>query len=201
VGVIAIGVALAGVRYRPARERRAIGAKDVLFVGLMSHGPNEEGAEFLAREVMPLVWERVADARLVLCGRQPSAKVIALTSPRVEVTGTVPSVAPFLDRARVVAVPLGHGAGSSLKAVEALASGATVVSTAVGMRGIEGARAGLTHREAERAEDFADAIVRSFTDAGPADDGASARARAVAERYDWTRIGEEFLKLVREASA
>jgi glycosyltransferase involved in cell wall biosynthesis len=194
VTVIANGVTIERVRF--ASERAREGKRDVVFVGLMSHGPNEEGAEFLARAVMPRVWATQPSARLVLCGRQPSEPVRALASERVIVTGTVENVGVYLDDARVMAVALHKGAGSSLKAVEALASGARVVSTSVGMRGIEGARAGETHDEAEDAEGFAAGICRAFAES---DDAMSARARAVAERYDWAAVGARFAAVVDAA--
>ena len=198
VTVIENGVAIEGVRFVRESERRAAGRREVLFVGLMSFGPNEQGARFLAGEVMPRVWKVVPSARLVLCGRQPSAAVAALASERVEVTGTVENVGVYLDRARVLCVPLWHGAGSSLKAVEALASGARVVSTPVGMRGVRGAIAGRTHDEAEDAAAFAAAIVRAF-DAH--DDGRSEAARALATEFDWAAIGARFDRVVSDAAA
>lgn len=198
VTVIENGVAIEGVRFARESERRAQGRREVLFVGLMSFGPNEQGARFLAREVMPRVWEQVASARLVLCGRQPSAAVEALASEQVEVTGTVENVGVYLDRARVLCVPLWHGAGSSLKAVEALATGARVVSTPVGMRGVRGAVAGRTHDEAEDAAAFAAAIVRAFAED---DDGRSEAARALATEFEWATIGARFERVVRDAAA
>lgn len=195
VTVIDNGVNLAQVRYIPESERQR--ARDVLFVGLMCHGPNEEGAVFLATQVMPIVWRAHPHARLVLCGRQPSDTVRALASERIVVTGTVEHVGAYLDRARVMVVPLQQGAGSSLKAIEALATGARVVSTPVGMRGIHGAKDGVTHDEAHDAHTFAQAIGRVFD--GACDDRRSARARALAERFDWTVIGERFVSVVDRA--
>lgn len=65
----------------------------------MSHPPNIFAASWLASEVMPLVWRQEPRARLVLCGAYPARKVRALEGERVEVTGEVASVAPYLDRA------------------------------------------------------------------------------------------------------
>ncbi|MFO0558976.1 MAG: glycosyltransferase family 4 protein [Polyangiales bacterium] len=196
VTVIDNGVNVGRVRYIAESARQS--ERDVVFVGLMSHGPNEEGAEFLATKVMPLVWREHEGARLVLCGRQPSERVRALASDRVMVTGTVENVGVYLDRARVMAVALQQGAGSSLKAVEALATGARVVSTPVGMRGIDGAKDGETHDEARDERAFAQAICRAF--AGQSDDARGARARALAERYDWAVIGERFVSVVERAT-
>ena len=66
VRVIPNGVDTHALEYLPPSSRRS---RDVLFVGLMSHRPNIEAAEKMALEVMPEVWDKVPDARLVLCVR------------------------------------------------------------------------------------------------------------------------------------
>jgi polysaccharide biosynthesis protein PslH len=142
--IVPNGADVAAIELRLPSNRRS---REVLFVGSMSHTPNVEAAHTLAREVMPRVWERDPAATLVLCGAAPSREVRALASSRVIVTGTVPSVRPFLERAGVYANALVHGAGSSLKVVEALAAGVPLVSTAAGARGHAIAPEGIRERD------------------------------------------------------
>jgi polysaccharide biosynthesis protein PslH len=190
--VVPNGVALDRVSFRPPSER---GGFDVLFVGMMSFPPNAAAAVELATSIMPRVWAQEPRARLVLCGRDPPREVRRLASYRVEVTGTVPAVEPYLDGAAVYANVLRQGAGSSLKTVEALASGVPLVSTEVGVRGFP-----LSPREhyllAEDAPSFAAALVACLADRRARDPAAYA-ARTVAERYDWARLGDEFARLAR----
>jgi glycosyltransferase involved in cell wall biosynthesis len=163
---------------------------DVLFIGLMSHAPNVEAAVVLAEQVMPRVWERRPSARLVLCGRSPERRVRALESSRVIVTGTVDSVQPYLSRAAVYANPLLRGAGSSLKVVEALASGVTLVSSAVGVRGYPLVD-GRDYLGADEPNAMADAIARVLS-SRTTFDAMSERGRAVASAFDWRSIGAAF---------
>ncbi len=191
VEVIANGTALDEVSFVPASQRTG---SDVLFVGLMSHAPNVAGALFLARDVMPRVWREEPSARLVLCGRTPTRELLALAGPRVEVTGTVESVGPYLSRAAVYANALFQGAGSSLKVPEALASGLPIVSTAVGVRGFP-LEPGTHFDAAEDAEGFAQAIVKALR-ARARLDGRSEQGRGVAAAYDWTALGARFASIV-----
>jgi glycosyltransferase involved in cell wall biosynthesis len=169
---------------------------EILFVGSMNWQPNETAACFLAEEVLPLVKKRVPLARLVICGMGPSPRLLALRSDDVEVTGTVPSVEPYLERAAVAAIALRHGAGTSLKAVEALASGLPLVSTAIGVRGLP-----VTPDEhylaAETAAEIAAQICRVLVERSAFDELAR-RARVVAEQFDWATIGANFSRLVTE---
>jgi glycosyltransferase involved in cell wall biosynthesis len=189
------GVDLASVPFRLPSERDGF---EVLFVGLMSHPPNVAAARFLAEEVMPLVVRDEPRARLVLCGMNPNREVLALNSEHTEVTGFVPSVAPYLERAAVYANPLRFGAGTSLKVLEALAAGLPLVSTAVGVRGF-GLRAPRDYREADSAEDFAREILEAFRDRSNLD-GPAEYGRALAAGYDWAELSARFARLVQDAA-
>jgi glycosyltransferase involved in cell wall biosynthesis len=109
----------------------------------------------------------------------------------------VPSVAPYLDRAAVYGNALGHGAGTSLKLLEAFASGLAVISTEVGARGFP-ARAGDHFVSAESDQEFAARIVECLADRAARDEGAR-HARALAEGYDWQELGPRFAAVVEGA--
>jgi glycosyltransferase involved in cell wall biosynthesis len=193
--VIPNGVDLRSVPFRRPSERDGF---DVLFVGLMSHAPNVVAARFLALEVMPLVLRDEPRARLVLCGMNPAREVLALADEHTQVTGFVPSVQPFLDASAVYANPLRHGAGTSLKVLEALAAGVPLVSTAIGVRGFELAVGG-DYRQAETAAEFAREILATFRDRVSSDTTA-ARGRAFAERHEWSGLARKFADLVAAAA-
>lgn len=112
------------------------GLNDVVFVGGFPHTPNVDAAIFMATEIMPMVWNEIPQARLVLVGYAPPPEVRALAGARVVVTGQVPAVEPFLERARVVLAALRFGAGVKGKIVDALRLGVPTVTTPVGAEGI-----------------------------------------------------------------
>jgi sugar transferase (PEP-CTERM/EpsH1 system associated) len=103
----------------------------VVFCGVMNYAPNVQGATWLAREVWPLVRSARPDARLQLVGASPSAEVLALadSTSRVEVTGSVPDVRPYLWKAAVAAAPLAVARGVQNKVLEAVAAGLPCVVT------------------------------------------------------------------------
>lgn len=171
---------------------------DVLFVGLLDHPPNVRAAEWLVREVLPLVRRRVPSARAVLCGANPSRAVRALASGSVVVTGQVPSVMPHLAAARAYACPLREGAGSSLKVLEALASGVPLVATQTAARGVR-LEDGVHFRRAEDVREFVEHLVAVLQ--GTASDEMARRGRALAEGYDWAALGRRFSEVVIEVLA
>ena len=193
IDVIPNGVAVDELPFTSPSRRTT---RDVLFVGAFFWPPNVRAARFLATEVMPRVWAEEPAARLVLCGRSPPAEVVFLQRRRVEVTGTVPSVQPSLARAAVFANALFDGAGTSLKVLEALASGIPLISTSKGLRGYPAEVQGLA-TVAETAEDFAGAILTVFRDPAAFDRPARA-GREFAEQRSWERVGARFAALVAD---
>ncbi len=111
---------------------------DLLFVGGFAHTPNEEAAIWLARDILPLIRRQVADARLVIIGSGPTARVRELAELGVIVSGdvTAAELRQHYRQARVAVAPLRYGAGMKLKVVEALREGVPLVTTPVGAQGL-----------------------------------------------------------------
>lgn len=158
---------------------------DLAFVGHYPHYPNEDAALFLAREVMPRVRRARPGARLALVGSAPTPAVRALASDLTTVTGTVPDVRPWLDRAKVFVAPVRLGFGVKGKVLEAFARGRAVVCTKAVARGLPGARHGKHLLAADSPAALARAVVDLLAD--DARRAAMARdARALVEsRWGW----------------
>lgn len=116
------------------------GRQDLLFVAGFAHPPNVDAARLLVTELMPVIWARRPDVRLLLVGANPSPEVKALQSDRVVVTGYVddPALERCYQRSRVAVIPLRYGAGVKNKVVEALQQGLPLVTTTVGAQGLPG---------------------------------------------------------------
>jgi polysaccharide biosynthesis protein PslH len=172
---------------------------EVAFVATMGWAPNVDAAIWLGREIWPLVVARVPEARLLLVGKDPAPAVRALAGARVEVTGTVPDVSPFLARARVVVAPLRAGGGTRLKIMEALDVGRPVVATSVGCEGMED----LVGRGVVVA-DTAPALAATIADLllDPARAAALGRAghEAVVRDHTWDAALSPLLQAVRPCS-
>jgi len=108
----------------------------VLFVGNFTHPPNVDAALWLGREIMPRVRLSCPSACLLIVGIFPPAEVRDLAGEGVTVTGPVPDIAPYFERAAVVLAPLRTGGGMRTKVLQAMAYGKAVVTTTRGAEGL-----------------------------------------------------------------
>lgn len=137
----------------------------ILFSGKMSYHANEAAALHLLREIMPLVWRQRPDARVIIAGANPGPRLRAWgRDSRVEITGYVPELRAYLQRATLAVAPLTYGVGIQNKVLEALACATPVVATRQATVALQ-ARAGVELLAAGSVSAFTEAIVTLLEDA------------------------------------
>jgi glycosyltransferase involved in cell wall biosynthesis len=167
----------------------------VLFSGLMSYYPNQQGIRWFITDVFPLVLRCVPRARLVVAGAAPPRWLQLLARDHVEVTGYVPDIRPYIERASVVIAPLMIGGGTRVKILEAQAMARPVVSTSLGAEGLN-LEAGTSALIADDSAAFAAQVVRLLTDEEYASHVALNGRAHVSRHFDWNRIGENASRLL-----
>lgn len=161
---------------------------DIIFVGGFPHSPNVDAALFVAQKVMPIVWRHCPDATLFLVGHSPPPIVLSLAGERVIVTGYVPDIEPYYDRARVALLGLRFGAGVKGKTLEAFRYGVPVCGTSVAIEGID-ALPGVDAMVSDTAEGLAANTVKLLNDPFLCESLASAGNNII--RRDYTRMAAE----------
>lgn len=168
------------------------GPPEVLMVGNHGYPPNAEGARCFLADVWPRVLAAVPDARLTLAG--PGSEALD------HGVGLVADLAPRYRAATVAVVPLLHGSGSRIKALEAFAHGVAVVGTTIGLDGLA-----ITHERdclvADDAPAFAAAVVRLLRDRPLGAALAAAAHDLVRRRYDARAIEQEAAGLLAQVLA
>lgn len=132
----------------------------ILFVGSLGYEPNADAVRFFARDVLPLLRGARENLRLdVVGGGAPRALVRLLDDiPGVRRLGALPSIDAAYAEAHLVVVPLRAGGGTRLKVLEAFARARTVVSTAVGVAGLDVVE-GVHYVRAESPAEWAASVL------------------------------------------
>jgi polysaccharide biosynthesis protein PslH len=126
-----------GVMAPPAADPAREDEEQILFVGNYTHAPNVDAALWLGQEIMPRLRRLQPGVQLKVVGIYPPDEVLALGGSDIVVTGPVPQIEPWLERAAVVVAPLRIGGGMRMKVLHAMAMGKAVVTTPRGAEGLE----------------------------------------------------------------
>ncbi|MGI9211780.1 MAG: glycosyltransferase [Methylococcaceae bacterium] len=136
---------------------------DIAFIGGFNHTPNQEAVVFFVREVMPILAERLPEARFIIYGSQIPPSIEALASQQVLVGGMVEQVSEVFDTCRVFVAPLQTGAGVKGKVMDALSYGVPCVLSELAAEGIH-LRHGMEALIARTPEEWAESITVLYRD-------------------------------------
>ncbi|MBQ9417944.1 MAG: glycosyltransferase [Bacteroidales bacterium] len=169
-------------RFHPMSETKKEFA--VVFCGNMQYTPNVDAARFLVKEVMPLVWKRYPEARVVLAGATPKPSVRKLACERVSVTGSVDDIRAFYASSKVFVAPMRLGSGLQNKLLEAMAMGVPCVTTPLANAALE-AQDGKHLLLGNTKEELADHICTLLDHPEAAAAMAEGALTFVKEHFSW----------------
>lgn len=171
------------------------------FIGSLDWMPNVEGLRWFLREVwQPVLSKKFPELTFHIAGRNTPAWLQRLSMPHVFVHGEVPDAAQFINNHSVMVVPLLSGGGMRAKILEGMALGKAVLSTRVGMEGIE-ARDRQEALLADTPDEFARAIQWCYNQ-GPQLVRMGQRAQVFcAENYDNLEVARRLMACYRTAGA
>lgn len=192
--VIPIGVEVEAIPQAPA----AADATRLLSVATMHYPPNAEAIRWFRDQVWPLVHREHGTTAIDVIGSRPPDDLVRWGSDdaRVSVPGYVADLDDIYRRAAVFVVPLRSGSGVRVKILEAMARGIPIVSTSIGVAGLD-----LRHDEhlliADTPQDFADAVLTLLAQPERRERLSQAARERVLERYDWRRCCRPLLEHYR----
>jgi len=176
-------------------------AKKLVFTGSMDWLANEDAIIFFAEKILPLVLRDAPEVVLSVVGRDPTEKLrqLAQTNPRIQLTGTVYDVRPYMDAAAVYVLPLQVGSGTRLKVFEAMAMGKAMVSTRVGVEGLPVIR-DQHLLIADKPEEFAASVVRLLDDDSLRCRLGRAARTLVEQGFGWPSVTRSFQDILESVA-
>jgi glycosyltransferase involved in cell wall biosynthesis len=166
----------------------------VVFTATMSWPANVEGIHFLLDEVWPTLTAARPGIKAMIIGRNPPASLTDKIKQRglnVTLTGFVDDIRPYVAQSHVYVIPLFVGSGTRIKAFEAMAMGRPVVSTSLGIEGLD-VTDGEHFLRADDAEAFSREILRLLHDAALRTRLAGAARALMEQRFSWKNVAAQF---------
>jgi polysaccharide biosynthesis protein PslH len=166
-------------------------------IGAMDWLPNQESVNWLLEKVMPLLHAQVPEVKLYLAGRNMPDHYLQGRWPNVAVLGEVPDALAFERDKSILVVPLLSGGGVRIKIFQGMAMGKTIVTTAIGLEGIE-ARDGVEVWVADTPEAFARKIIDIVQRPAMILETGTAARRLMEEKYNRKKLIAALLQRYEE---
>lgn len=176
------GVDVAATPFLPAPQ-----PVSVYHIGAMDWLPNQESVDWLLDNVWPIVHQRLPHLTLHLAGRNMPEKYLSGNWPGVLVAGEVPDALAFEKDKSLLVVPLLSGGGVRIKIYKGMAMGKCIITTPVGVEGIE-ATPGKEVLLAATPEAFAAHIIAAAQDPALIRTLGENARRLMEEKYDAPKL-------------
>ncbi len=183
-------------KIKPGHNERWVG----YHIGAMDWIANREGMRWFLEKAWRKVRRAAPDFEFYFAGRSMPDDFKKLDINGVHCLSEVPSAEDFIADKKILIVPLWSGGGIRVKILEAMAAGKVVITTPVGIKGIE-ADAGVHYMLANKAEDFARAIKWCIENKEAAEKMAHRAQELMKEKYEYVKVInnviEEVEKLIK----
>ena len=168
----------------------------VAFWGALNFAPNREAVRFYYENVY-LKYFQNSDVKWFIIGSYKDELIAEIDRMHgnIEVTGFVNNLPRVVSRIPIVINPMKMGSGLKNKVIEAFALGKLVISTEMGMQGIE-AKDGIHYVKADTGQEFAQAIIHFLSSKEERKRIAGNARKLVVDLYTWERVGAGLRQLI-----
>lgn len=109
----------------------------LFFIGSLDWKPNQEGLLWFLQKVWPTCHTKFPCISFYVAGRNMPDNIKQMSLDGVVMVGEVEDAVSFVSQHDIAIVPLLSGSGMRAKIIEAMALGKVVVTTSIGLEGIE----------------------------------------------------------------
>lgn len=185
VPISVIPIAVDTLQIKPVRRDEY--SMNILTMGTLYYPPNADGIRWFIQQVFPLIRQKLPGVKLTIVGKNPPRDFLNLAADKesgVATTGFVPDLDPYFAKSAITVIPVRAGGGMRVRILEAFARAAPVVTTTVGLEGID-ACPGVDVMIADTPDAFAASVIRLLQEKDLQQQLSRNGRRLVEEKYDW----------------
>ncbi|MEM7161551.1 MAG: glycosyltransferase [Bacteroidota bacterium] len=170
---------------------------DLLFTGNMAYPPNINCAQYLAKEIIPLLKKEKSSIRLLIAGANPSNDVLKLQSENIHVSGWMEDIREAYLNAKIFLAPMQIGTGLQNKLLEAMAMKLPCITSPLANAGLN-AKEGKDILIGENPEQIAKNCILLLENPTKKEEIAKNGYTFVRMNYDWQNATDILVKILRE---
>ena len=173
--------------FKPQQQEKCY---DIVFTGNMSYPPNVNAVDYLANEILPIVWKTLPNAKMYIAGASPDPKVKKVARDRIIVSGWLDDIRDAYAQSKVFIAPMRIGTGLQNKLLEAMSMGLPAITSPLANASL-GAKPNEEILIGSNAEEMANNIITLLTDTQKAQQIAQAGFDFTNRVYDWGKATEK----------
>lgn len=172
---------------------------DIVFTGNMSYPPNVNAVEYLANEIMPIVWKRIPNATLYIAGATPDPRVKKTACEHIIISGWLDDIRNAYAQSRIFIAPMRIGTGLQNKLLEAMSMGLPCITSSLANNAL-GAKPNEEILVGDNADTLARHIITLLTDKEKANHIALAGFDFANRVYDWGKATDRLEEAMRKVT-
>lgn len=170
-------------------EQKEVGT--LTFLGNLKYAPNVDSLDLMVKEILPKL---NFDFKLYVIGAGAELIKDRFTDERIVFCGRVDDMRPVIKKSEVFLAPIAYGTGIKTKILEAMAMGVPVVTTELGVEGIDAVN-GTHILVADDMAEFADYVNDLHVNKEKAAALAEKGQQFIHAYYSWDKIYPAFKEL------
>ncbi len=187
-----------GVDFNFYKAEKQFKKYDLIFSGNMSYPPNILGAQYLAKNVLPILQKKGIFLKTVFAGAKPADSIKSMTSKNIKVTGWVDDLRTYYAQSKVFVAPMQIGTGLQNKLLEAMSMEIPCITTPLTNQAL-GATDRVNILIAKTAEEFAIHIEFLLKNPEEAERIGKKGRIFVQENYSWKKAGDK-LEIIMQSN-
>jgi len=191
------------IKYLPAgfyfdnEKIKSKNGKNFFHIGSMEWQPNIRACEYLVKDIWPKVITQNAELHLHLAGKGMDEKFNSWANENIHIHGEVEDAVAFIKQNNTMLIPLQSASGVRMKAIEAMKYGKPVISTSIGMSGLD-AMPNENCLIADNSEQFVNSIL-SLTEDDELYQKISSQALIYVTKYfEANEIANELIQFYKQ---
>ena len=169
---------------------------ELIFIGNLSYLPNIEAANFISKEILPKLLEKLPKIKILIAGSNPSNRVIKLANKNIEVQGWVEDIRKSYSSGKIFFAPMTIGSGLQNKLLEAMSIGIPCITSELSNRSLKA----LDKKNiliGNSVNEYINHIISLLNDEKKRKIIGESGRKYVIENYNWKTANSKLLKLLK----